>query len=530
MTPMETEFTVLKLFRDGKSKRAMERELRMSRHTIKRIVDPFERELRTSDCDDMRLREMAYSAELRYDTSKRRSRKLTDEIRAAVDRQLKKNISNKEAGMYKQQQDCTDIWYGLVSQGYDISYATINRYVNSKTNREKEVFRPAFMRLSYTPGDICEFDWGEFYLRIRGVKTKVYMAVFTFAYSNGRYAYLFSHQDTLAFMESHRNFFTAVKGVPNTMVYDNMKVAVASFVGKKQPTESLINLADFYGFGFRFCNACSGWEKGHVEKSVGYVRKRTFTAETDFDSLCSAQAHLDNMCAIINKEERSVSTKDKVAKLQADLDALTFCNKQIGCFEQVSRKVDKSATVVVDGTHYSVIDKLVGKTVSVKKYSDRIVIYNGRDKVASHERDHQKGNWHVKLEHYLFTLSHKPGAIEHCEAFKQAPADLQKLFSRHFANDGKAFIELLQFMQDKALDYKDLTRAYKECTNRGSRRVSADMLRNTMLSYKDPMRKPVGENSRVSGDVMVALAIDKASEDTLDSATKLLNLNSQPNT
>ena len=85
-------------------------------------------------------------------------------------------------------------------------------------------------------------------------------------------------------------------------------------------------------------------------------------------------------------------------------------------------------------------------------------------------------------------------------------------------------------MQDKALDYKDLTRAYKECTNRCSRRVSADMLRNTMLSYKDPMRKPVGENSRVSGDVMVALAIDKASEDTVDSATKLLNLNSQPNT
>ena len=29
----------------------------------------------------------------------------------------------------------------------------------------------------------------------------------TFGHSNGRYAYLFRHQNTLAFMESHRNFF-----------------------------------------------------------------------------------------------------------------------------------------------------------------------------------------------------------------------------------------------------------------------------------------------------------------------------------
>ena len=52
------------------------------------------------------------------------------------------------------------------------------------------------------------------------------MAVFALCHSEGRWAYLFRHQDNLAFMESHRNFFHDVHGVPRTMVYDNMKVAV----------------------------------------------------------------------------------------------------------------------------------------------------------------------------------------------------------------------------------------------------------------------------------------------------------------
>ena len=63
-------------------------------------------------------------------------------------------------------------------------------------------------------------------LFIDGVKIKFYLAVFTFGHSNGRYAYLFRHQNTLAFMESHRNFFRDIHGVPAMMVYDNMRVAV----------------------------------------------------------------------------------------------------------------------------------------------------------------------------------------------------------------------------------------------------------------------------------------------------------------
>ena len=43
-------------------------------------------------------------------------------------------------------------------------------------------------------------------------------------------------------MESHRNFFHDVHGVPHTMVYDNMKVAVVLKPGGKKATVITTNL------------------------------------------------------------------------------------------------------------------------------------------------------------------------------------------------------------------------------------------------------------------------------------------------
>ncbi len=48
-------------------------------------------------------------------------------------------------------------------------------------------------------------------------------------------------------MESHRNFFRDIHGVPAMMVYDNMRVAVKSFVGgDKKATEALMKMSGFY--------------------------------------------------------------------------------------------------------------------------------------------------------------------------------------------------------------------------------------------------------------------------------------------
>lgn len=58
-------------------------------------------------------------------------------------------------------------------------------------------------------------------------------------------------------LDAHVKFFNVVGGVHKTIVYDNMKVAVAKFVSRteKEPTEELLKLSMYYGFKYRFCNA-----------------------------------------------------------------------------------------------------------------------------------------------------------------------------------------------------------------------------------------------------------------------------------
>lgn len=84
-------------------------------------------------------------------------------------------------------------------------------------------------------------------------------------------------------MESHRNFFKDIGGVPQNMVYDNMRVAVVFDEKTKKPTVALQRLSSFYKYQWRFCNARAGWEKGNVERSVDFVRGRAFTTHVDFD-------------------------------------------------------------------------------------------------------------------------------------------------------------------------------------------------------------------------------------------------------
>ena len=84
------------------------------------------------------------------------------------------------------------------------------------------------------PGDICEFDWGTVKLDIDNQGYQKYqMAAFaSTAYGNFHFAKLYLAQDIAMFQESHADFFSYSHGTFQTMVYDNMKVAVgAEFSG-----------------------------------------------------------------------------------------------------------------------------------------------------------------------------------------------------------------------------------------------------------------------------------------------------------
>ena len=488
MITMVEKQTIIHMYRTiGYSKRAIARELDISRKTVHKVISEYEASLCCPDPEASL--ESILTTQSRYDSSRRGRRVIVGSLKDLIDDCLEKNTRKRAMGLKKQCMRGKDIYELLIDKGFQISYPAVCKYIACvATVKKEDKSSQAFIRGYYPPGESCEFDWGEVKLYIAGKLQRLQLAVFTLSHSNGRYAWLFHHQDQLAFMESHRNFFRQVKGVPRIMVYDNMRLAIKKFAGEeKQPTQTLLRMSNFYRYHYRFCNIRAGWEKGHVERSVEYVRRKAFSINLHYNSLEDAGNHLLKICEKINSYSASPSTINKVEELAADLAALKPYTNEMGCFQMAEYKVDKWSTICMNCSHYSVPDTLVGKTVTVKMYSEKIVILYNNDKVAVHERiySREKG-WSIKLEHYLNTLLRKPGALNSSLALKQMPGQIQALFNKHFTDKARDFVFLLQYARDNNFSDKDIIEAYSLLKARGLRRISADQIKAMMHVGNEP--------------------------------------------
>lgn len=479
MIRMEDKQKIIYMYRnEGRSLREIAKVLNLHRATVTKVIRDVERTQNAENPSSALDDELATKPF--YHGRPRPARVLKGEIAAEIDKWLAENERRRSKGMRKQCLNAMEIHRQLLEKDLIVSYSSVCKYINKvkETSSKPRPSKDVFIHQEYAPGMECEFDWGEVKLEIRGEQTKFTMAVFTFAHSNGRYAYIFRHQDTLALMEAHRNFFKEINGVPEMMVYDNMRVAVAFTEDGKKPTLTMMRMTNFYHFAFRFCNARAGWEKGHVERSVEVVRSRAFKPKTKFNSIEEAQEWLTKICKQMNGEAGSISTKDKIFRLREDLDALMPYPGEMGCFELVECNVDKLSTIVYKYSHYSVPDHLNGQTVLVKIYSEKLVIYdNSHKKVAEHERSYLKNDWKIDINHYINTLLRKPGALGGSTALCQMPQKMQNLYRTHFKDAGKDFILLLKFAQEGSFNYNDIIEAAESIKRRGAKRLSLDQLK-----------------------------------------------------
>lgn len=435
--------------------RATARSLGLNRKTVGRYVREYLEERCKSDAEYT-----AYlKSEPQYKRGTVRPRKvLTAAVRALIDGFLTENEEKKRRGDRKLCMKATDIHSALLSAGYKVSYPTVTKYIQTR-DRGQGTVQECYIRQVYSPGMDCEFDWGELHLTIDGRRMKLYIAVFTLSYSNVRMAFLFLRQDTAAFLESHKMCFDIFNGAPNRMVYDNMKVAVASFTGGKQPTDALLRLERAYGFTHRFCNVRSGNEKGHVERSVEYVRRIAFSSRDTFESLEEANQWLYDVCMDLSLTASSPATADIVRRGEEDRAALLPLRDSVCCFEPKTLTVDKYGTVVLGGVHYSVPDCLVGRKLSVHEYSNRIEIFLQKKKVAAHEKTPVNG-WKLDMMHYISTFEKKPGSVAGSAALQYAAPEIRKIFSDHFSDNAAAFISLLKTIRDKGLTLEDFVIAH----------------------------------------------------------------------
>ena len=452
---MDTKQEIIRrYFRENDSERKIARDLQINRKTVKRYLIEYLKVAKQSDKeqDHEKIQEYCGSPPS-YNTSRRYKRKLTQEVADIINEQLKENNRKKQEGLRKQIKRKIDIHEYLLSHGFQIGYTTICNYI-----REQEIScREAFIRQSHLPGEECEFDWAEVKLKISGQQKRVNLAVFTPSFSNYRFGILYSRHDTLPFMESHNKFFDHAGGVYHEMVYDNMRVTIAEFVGRneKQPTRALTSLAGWFQFRYRFCNVRRGNEKGHVERSVEFVRRKAFSHKDEFDSLEQAQQHLITTLEKINNLPSS-SGKSPADLLLQEKAHLWKYPGEMECFLVTSFKIDKYATFSYGTNRYSVPDYLVGRIVDVKIYANVLKVYHNNLHLCTHPRNYGTCQWRIDLEHYLNTLSRKPGALHGSVALEQSPPQIRELYNRYFKNQPRGFIDILLYAKSHQISHNKL--------------------------------------------------------------------------
>lgn len=261
-------------------------------------------------------------------------------------------------------------------------------------------------------------------------------------------------KDTVAFQQAHVLFFDHIGGIYNTMVYDNMKVAVAKFVGhnEKEPTKGLLTLSTYYGFNFRFCNIRSGNEKGHVERSVEYVRRKAFALKDTFDSLDDADKYLLTICNTLNNKPLSIDkTKIPSQTLIKELPYLLPKLPMLDCVDIKECRVDKYSCITYKQNKYSVLDKYVGKMVLIKAYANKINIFYDNTKIAEHVRTFGLFDWNIKLEHYLSTLHKKSGALSNSTAILKLDTHIKNIYNKYYTQNPKEFLDLYEIILEKGL-------------------------------------------------------------------------------
>ena len=422
-----------------------------------------------------------------YRVGVRPKRKMTEDIEQRIQEQLDENREKVRKGQRKQQKKAVDIYETLVSEGCSLSYSTVLRTIRAVEEKPKE----AFIKAEYEFGDICEFDWGDVKVTINGKLRILQMAVFTSAYGNYRFAYLFTKQTTECFQEAHARFFEQVGGVYQTMVYDNMKVAVKRFVGtEKEPTVGLLQLSMYYAFAYRFCNIRRGNEKGHVERSVEVVRRKAFAFRDTFETLEEANQYLQEVCEKRNqKPQRDYQEQTAQERLEQERAYLLYLPPLFDAARVDYFRVDKYATVVVGQNHYSVPDRLVGKKIMVKLYSTWMQCFYEETKVAEHHRLTGSHEWSLQLEHVLDTLEKKPGAVAGSTALNQASTTIKSIYETYYTNRSKEFVELMHYIKD-GVSLQDVERSIVALCEIHPSHVTTDKIKILCAAHretKDPV-------------------------------------------
>lgn len=352
----------------------------------------------------------------------------------------------------KQQHTAKRIFERLRDEhGYGGGYTVVKDHVRRQRVRGREVFVP----LAHPPGH-AQVDFGEAEAVIGGVRQKVHFFCLDLPQSDACFVKVYPRETTEAFLDGHVSAFAFFGGVPRSILYDNLKLAVARICsdGKRERTRAFTGLVSHYLFQDRFGRPGKGNDKGKVEGLVKFSRANFLTPVPIAASHEALNTLLAERCRLRQSDRAGRHAETIGARLAADLAALQrLPGVSLEPCETVGARVSSTALVRYRGNDYSVPTAHGFQAVLVKGFVDTVVILCDGTPIARHVRCYGRSEFVYDPLHYLALLETKPGALDQAAALQgwalpPAFQHLRHLLEARMGNRGKReFIQVLRLLE-----------------------------------------------------------------------------------
>ena len=335
--------------------------------------------------------------------------------------------------------------------GYTGGYTIVKEYVRIAKGRLRETFVP----LVHPPGH-AQVDFGEAIGVIDGVRQKLHVFFMDLPHSDAPFIKAYPAETTEAFLDGHVSAFAYFGGVPQSILYDNTKLAVARILGDgtRTRTQAFTGLVSHYLFRDRFGRPGKGNDKGKVEGLVKNGRRRFLTPVPSASSYDELNAKLEAHCRVEWDRRAGQHSETIGERLMADLAAFRALPQ--GTFEACEKRISRvSSTLQVRYrmNDYSVPMAYGYREVVVKGYVDDVVIFCGPEEIARHKRSYGRAEFICDPRHYLALIEQKPGALDQAAALQGWPLspafmDLRRMLESRMGTRGKReFIQVLRLME-----------------------------------------------------------------------------------
>jgi transposase len=365
--------------------------------------------------------------------------------------------------------------------GFAGSYTTVKDYVRGRRARAREVFVP----LAHPPGH-AQVDFGEAMAMIGGESRKVHLFCLDLPHSDAGFVKAYPAERTEAFLDGHNAAFAFLGGVPQSILYDNTKLAVARILGggERQRTRAFAELQSHYLFLDRFGRPGKGNDKGKVEGLVGYARRNFLVPIPNVASFAALNAHLEQSCLSRLSDQLRGQTESIGERLERDLAALQ--PRPPVPFDASDRRparVSSLSLVRYERNDYSVPTAYGHRPVLVRGYVEEVVIACGTEVIARHERSYGHEDFVFDPRHYLALLEQKTGALDQAAPLQgwdlpEAFATLRRLLEARMGKPGKRdYVQVLRLLETFRLE--DVHVAVREALRLGA--IGFDAVKHLVL-------------------------------------------------